>query len=343
MSNSAPTNNSLPLVLITPGEPAGIGPEISLHIARDAWPAKLLVLCDPRLLHERGAAVRYQTQIETVTNFADVVDHRPGIMQVMPLELAVPCRATKLDARNAHYVLEGLEMATNACADGTAAALVTGPVHKGVINQAGIEFTGHTEFLAEQLGVRHPVMMLVADALRVVLVTTHLPLRDVSAALSIELVAQVIRVAHTALVREFGFAEPRLAICGLNPHAGEDGYLGDEEQRIISPAIERCADLAARIVGPLAADTAFTPHMRTHFDAIVTMYHDQGLPALKSMSFGDAVNVTLGLPIIRTSVDHGTALDLAGSGTADPRSLRAALELAITLASTTQRSSYAPV
>jgi 4-hydroxythreonine-4-phosphate dehydrogenase len=237
-----------------------------------------------------------------------------------------------LDKANARYVLNLLDRATDGATAGEFAAIVTAPVHKGIINDSGVPFTGHTEYLAARTHAHLPVMMLASQAMRVALATTHLPLKDVSAAITLESLTEVLTILHHDLVKWWGIEEPRIAVCGLNPHAGESGHLGDEEIRIIGPAIERLAKRGMRISGPVPADTAFVPRILANFDAVVAMYHDQGLPVIKHAGFDTAVNITLGLPILRTSVDHGTALDLAGTGRADASSLASAIALAIDLA-----------
>jgi len=253
-----------------------------------------------------------------------------GRVRILHRPLAIPAQPGRLDPRNARYVLKTLESACNGCLDGSFSALVTGPVHKGVINEAGIPFTGHTEFLAERCGGQ-PVMMLAAPGLRVALVTTHLPLARVSAAITPQQLERIARTLHRELVQCFGLAAPRILVCGLNPHAGEGGHLGREEREIIEPVLQRLRSEGLDLQGPLPADTLFTPRYLESTDAVLAMYHDQGLPVLKHMGFGRAVNITLGLPIIRTSVDHGTALELAGNGRAESGSLQAALATAIAM------------
>jgi 4-hydroxythreonine-4-phosphate dehydrogenase len=243
----------------------------------------------------------------------------------------VPATAGRLETANARYVLALLDAALEGCASGRFDAIVTAPVHKGVINDAGIPFTGHTEYLAERTGAPLPVMMLAGGGLRVALATTHLPLAAVSAALTAERLAAVLRILDTDLRGKFGIAAPRILVCGLNPHAGEGGHLGREEIEVIEPTLRALQSEGLRLTGPVPADTAFLPERLAGHDAVLAMYHDQGLPVLKRAAFGHGVNVTLGLPVIRTSVDHGTALDLAGSGRADPGSLREALRLAVEL------------
>ncbi len=254
-----------------------------------------------------------------------------GHLAIRPVDLRQPAASGRLDPANAPYVLETLEQATACCQQDECSALVTGPVHKGVINDAGIEFSGHTEFLADLTG-GHPVMMLACPGLRVALVTTHLPLRAVADAITPARLERVIHILQRDLQQHFAIARPRILVCGLNPHAGEGGHLGREEVEVIEPTLERLRSEGLQLYGPLPADTLFTPRYLSQADAVLAMYHDQGLPVLKHMGFGKAVNITLGLPIIRTSVDHGTACDLAGSGRADPGSLREALELAAQMA-----------
>jgi 4-hydroxythreonine-4-phosphate dehydrogenase len=261
-----------------------------------------------------------------------------GTLRVLHTPLTAPAIAGTLDARNSAYVLRTLEMALAGCANGRFNAMVTAPVHKGVINDAGIAFTGHTEFLAENTGTAHVVMMLVGGGMRVALATTHLALTAVSAAITRRSLETTLRILHHDLIHKFGIAQPRILVAGLNPHAGEGGYLGDEEITTITPVLEQLRSEGMLLRGPLPADTLFAPHHLQHGDAVLAMYHDQGLPVLKHASFGGGVNVTLGLPIIRTSVDHGTALDLAGTGNANPGSLLAAIQLAIELSQKTSAS-----
>nr|WP_154654728.1 4-hydroxythreonine-4-phosphate dehydrogenase PdxA [Solimonas variicoloris] len=321
--------------MLTPGEPAGIGPDLACAIAQDAWPAELVAVADPALLQSRAAALGLALHLEPVDLSAPPRLRPAGTLAVLAVPRAAPTTAGRLEPRNAAYVLDTLRRAADACLAGQAGALVTGPVQKSVINDAGVPFSGHTEFLAERCGAALPVMML-ANAgdrpLRVALVTTHLPLRAVADAITAERVLATLRILAHDLRTRFGIDAPRVLVCGLNPHAGESGHLGREEIEIIEPALAaaRAEGIDAR--GPLPADTLFTPAHLAGADAVLAMYHDQGLPVLKYAGFGESINITLGLPIVRTSVDHGTALDLAGSGRADPGSLRAALRLAIELA-----------
>lgn len=320
-----------PLILITPGEPAGIGPDIMLALAQQHIPARLLCIADPFLLHSRAAQLQSDINIHTVENPSLTPVHRAGNLAVFPLTLNKPVTSGKLDSANAHYVLQCLDTAVTLIQQEIAQALVTGPVHKGIINDAGITFTGHTEYLAALTGGT-PVMMLASEKMRVALATTHLPLADVSAAITPASLEQVIRILRADLHNKFGIAKPRILVCGLNPHAGEDGHLGREEIDVIQPVLQKLRGENFDLTGPLPADTLFTAKYLDHADAVLAMYHDQGLPVLKYSSFGKAINITLGLPIIRTSVDHGTALDLAGTGKADAGSLRAAVDLANDLA-----------
>jgi 4-hydroxythreonine-4-phosphate dehydrogenase len=321
-----------PPIAITSGEPAGVGPELCARLAERDWPARLVVLGDASLIHARAATSGYHVELKPYR----AADAAPaGVLEVLHLPLARPSRAGSLEPANAGYVLALLDRAIAGCVAGEFAAMVTAPVHKGVICDGlggGTPFTGHTEYLAERTRTPRVVMMLVGGGLRVALVTTHLPLAAVPAAITPAAVEQTVRILHAALVRSFGLAAPRILVAGLNPHAGEGGHLGREEIDVIIPVLDRLRAEGLELVGPLPADTLFVPHTLTQGDAVLAMYHDQGLPVLKHASFGGGVNVTLGLPIVRTSVDHGTALDLAGSGQADPGSLFAAVELAIGMA-----------
>ena len=322
----------LPRIIITSGEPAGIGPDLCLAMAAREWACDLLVAGDAAMLSERNVLLGAGLAIEPCAAHAARERHRPGRLRVVHIPTAMPVHPGRLERANARYVLALLDTAVSGCLDGSYDAMVTAPVQKSVINDAGIVFSGHTEYLAERIGNCFPVMLLTAGTLRVALATTHLPLLEVSAAIDASRLDQVLRVLHQDLVARFGIAQPRILVCGLNPHAGESGHLGREEIEVIAPAIERLRQAGLNLIGPVPADTAFTPHQLQHADAVLAMFHDQGLPVLKYAGFGHAVNVTLGLPIVRTSVDHGTALALAGSGTADAGSLSAALELALQMA-----------
>jgi len=317
---------------LTPGEPAGIGPDLCILLAQQAQAEELVVIADPDLLLARAAELGLPLKILPFTRDQPSIPTPAGQLRVLPVALRSPVHSGRLDPANAAYVLETLDAAIAGCRDGSFDGLVTGPVHKGVINDAGIPFSGHTEYLAEQTGSAQVVMMLAAPGLRVALATTHLPLRAVSDAITGEGLQQVLRVLHQDLRTRFGIASPRILVCGLNPHAGEAGHLGREEIEIIAPALEALRTEGLQLYGPLPADTLFTPRYLDQADAVLAMYHDQGLPVLKHHGFGAAVNITLGLPIIRTSVDHGTALELAGSGRAEVGSLRAAIDTAVQMA-----------
>ncbi len=318
-----------PVIAVTSGEPAGIGPELCARLASRRSAARRVILGDRALLEARalqsGIAAAY-------------ADYQPecvpdnGAIEVLHLPLRVPSSAGRLDPANAAYVLSLLDRAIAGCREGEFAAMVTAPVHKGVINEAGIAFTGHTEYLAEKTGTARVVMMLAGAGLRVALATTHLPLKDVPGAITRPELEAAIRILQADLVGKFGILRPRILVAGLNPHAGEGGHMGREEIDVIAPVLDKLRGEGMDLVGPLPADTLFTRGVLAGSDAQLAMYHDQGLAVLKYAAFEDGINVTLGLPIIRTSVDHGTALDLAGSGKADPRSLYAAVDLAIELA-----------
>jgi 4-hydroxythreonine-4-phosphate dehydrogenase len=320
-----------PMLLVTPGEPAGIGPDLVLALARQQWPLRWAAVADPGLLRMRAELLGLDIRIRELADAEPPLRARSGELWVRPVALAVSSAPGRLDPRNAGYVLACLRAAVDEVVRHPRAALVTGPVQKSVINDAGIPFTGHTEFLAERTAAPLPVMLLVAGSLRVALATTHLPLHAVPAAITQASLQQVLQILVHDLRTRFGIEQPRILVCGLNPHAGESGHLGREEIDIITPVLERLRNEGLQLAGPLPADTLFTPARLCDADAVLAMYHDQGLPVLKYAGFGRAVNVTLGLPIVRTSVDHGTALDLAGSGQADAGSLRAAMRLAIQL------------
>jgi 4-hydroxythreonine-4-phosphate dehydrogenase len=317
---------------LTSGEPAGIGPELCLALAAQELPCELVCLGDRALFSERARQLNLKIEVRAYQAQPAPLPHRAGILTVAHQPLATPSVPGRPDIRNARYVLALLDLAIDGVLTGEFAALVTAPVQKGLLNDAGIAFTGHTEYLATRVGGGPPVMLLTTGELRVALATTHLPLRAVSAALSVEALCHTAATLAQALESWWGISAPRIAVCGLNPHAGEGGHLGDEEIRIIMPAIERMRARGIRASGPLPADTAFVPRVLQNFDAVLAMYHDQGLPVVKHAGFEQAVNVTLGLPILRTSPDHGTALDLAGTGRADPGSLAAAVRLASRLA-----------
>ncbi|MGO2712523.1 4-hydroxythreonine-4-phosphate dehydrogenase PdxA [Pseudomonas helleri] len=320
---------------LTPGEPAGIGPDLCLLLASQRQPHPLIAITSRDLLHERAAQLGVAVSLLPVSpdNWPDQ-PAPAGSLYVWDTPLNAPVTAGTLDKANAPFVLQTLTRAALGCVAGDFAGMITAPVHKGVINEGGIAFSGHTEFLADLTGTEQVVMMLATRGLRVALVTTHLPLRLVADAITPERITRVTRILHADLQHKFGIAQPRILVCGLNPHAGEGGHLGFEEIDIIEPTLERLRSEGMDLRGPLPADTLFTPKYLEHCDAVLAMYHDQGLPVLKYKGFGAAVNITLGLPIIRTSVDHGTALDLAGSGKIDTGSLQVALETAYQMAET---------
>ena len=347
----------LPRIALTSGEPAGIGPELCLAIARRELPCELVCLADRNLLAERAARLGLDIELRTYDRpqaagphdsgphggggpqprasqaERPTARHQPGTLLVEHHPLAAPSVPGRLDPANARYVLDLLDRATDGATAGEFSAIVTAPVHKSVIADSGVPFTGHTEYLAARTHAPLPVMMLASKAMRVALATTHLPLKDVSAAITIDSLCKIVTILHHDLEKWWGIPQPRIAVCGLNPHAGESGHLGDEEIRVIEPAIALLKERGIDVSGPLPADTAFVPRILADFDAVLAMYHDQGLPVIKHAGFDTAVNITLGLPILRTSVDHGTALDLAGTGRADPSSLASAISLAIELAS----------
>ncbi len=312
-------------IILSVGEPAGIGPDIVIDIAKHDFARTITALVDPALMDARarllGSEVRCTKMHDGTLKFGRLnIDARHT--------LARPVRPGELDAGNAQYVYECIKTAATECLSGRYTAMVTGPVHKGIINEAGIGFSGHTELIASLCAVDKPVMMLANQDLRVALLTTHLPLREVPEAISSDAIARVILILQQDLKSKFNIASPRILVCGLNPHAGEGGHLGHEEIEIITPCLNSLREQGMNIIGPIPADTAFTPKMLAQADVVLAMYHDQGLPVIKAGGFGETVNITLGLPIVRTSVDHGTALSLAGSGKAESSSLLAAIEMA---------------
>jgi len=317
------------LLALTAGEPAGIGPDLCLQLASTIQPQSLVVLASLELLAARAKQLRLNVRLHPVAPGHWPQQAAPvGSLYVWDCPLSAPVTAGQPNPANAHYVLQTLTRAVDGCLDDTFAAMITAPVHKGIINQAGIAFSGHTEFLAQRCGCEQVVMMLASERLRVALVTTHLPLKSVAAAITRERLLRVTRILHADLRDKFGIERPRILVCGLNPHAGEGGHLGLEEIEIITPALDELRREGLQLSGPLPADTLFTSKYLDNCDAVLAMYHDQGLPVLKYQGFGAAVNVTLGLPIVRTSVDHGTALDLAGSGKAHADSLHVARQVA---------------
>ena len=321
----------VPRLALTPGEPAGIGPDLLVRLAQETFPAELVAVSDPDLLQSRARLLGLPLVLRPFAVGAEPRAHAPGELLCDPVPLAVPVRPGHGDPAQAPHVLATLERAVAGCLTDHFQALVTGPIHKGLINDAGIPFSGHTEWLAERTGAAMPVMLLVAPGLRVALVTTHLPLRAVPDALTPARLTSVITILERDLRRRYGFEIPRILVCGLNPHAGEGGHLGDEELRIITPVLDMLRAQGWSLTGPVPADTAFTPDRLAEVDAVLAMYHDQGLPVLKAKGFGEAVNVTLGLPMVRTSVDHGTAFELAGTGRAEVGSFRAAVHEALRL------------
>lgn len=317
-----------PLV-VTPGEPAGIGADVLLQTISDGIPYMLVAIASKHLLHERNNQLGLSVELVTVTpdDFHSLAP-KANRLYVLDVPLNAPSEPGVLNAENGHYVLATLDKAIELVSNGTASGLVTGPVHKGVINDAGIAFSGHTEYLRDKSGIEEVVMMLATEGLRVALVTTHLPLKDVAKAITKDKIKRVTRILNASLKTDFDCANPSILVCGLNPHAGEGGHLGMEEIDTIIPALDSLRAEGINAIGPLPADTLFQPHYLKNTDAVLAMYHDQGLPVLKFKGFSNAVNITLGLPFIRTSVDHGTALDLAGSGKADTGSLKVAIQTA---------------
>ena len=323
---------TLPRIVVTSGEPAGIGPDLCIAIAQRDWACELVFAGDTSLFADRARALSTKIEIVSVDLNLTPQAHTAGRLPTLHVPASTRPVAGRLNIANARYVLSLLDVAIEGCVNGRFAAMVTAPVQKSVIADSGVRFSGHTEYLAEHTGAPLPVMLLAAGTLRVALATTHLPLSAVSQAITPKLLEDVLRILDRDLRTRFRIESPRILVCGLNPHAGESGHLGREEIETIAPTLERLRREGLRLTGPAPADTAFTPRMLEQADAVLAMFHDQGLPVLKYAGFGDAVNVTLGLPIVRTSVDHGTALDLAGTGKADAGSLIAAVELAIELA-----------
>lgn len=328
-------SNHIPRIAITSGEPAGIGLDLCVLLAYQAIAAEIIIIADPTALAARAEQLGLAIKTNTLDkNKAPQVHAGDGNITLIPIKTSEDVIAGQLNPSNGACVIEILSTAMNGCLSGIFDAMVTAPVHKGIINQAGMAFTGHTEFLSEQSNTSQVVMMLVGGGMRVALATTHLPLTKVSAAITKETLTETIRILHTDLVNKFGIQHPCIMVAGLNPHAGEGGYLGDEEIKTITPVLEQLRNEGLDLIGPLPADTMFSEKNIAKTDAFLAMYHDQGLAVLKHASFGEGVNVTLGLPFIRTSVDHGTALDLAGTGNIKIGSLLAAIQLAIDLANT---------
>jgi len=328
-SNAKTAALNIPLIAVTAGEPAGIGPDLCVQLARRRLPARLVVVADRELLKSRARHLGIPVKL---TDFSPAAGARPGALSVLHVPLERPAAAGRLDPANSRYVLRTLEAAADGCRDGAFDAMVTAPLQKSAINDAGIAFTGHTEFLAERTGTKHVVMMLVGGGMRVALATTHLALKDVPRTITRDGLENCLRVLRHDLIARFAIPRPRIIVAGLNPHAGESGFLGREEAETIAPVLEKLRLEGFDLTGPLPADTLFQPQRLRGCDCVLAMYHDQGLPVLKYASFGTGVNVTLGLPIIRTSVDHGTALDLAGTGRGEVGSLIEAIKLAAALA-----------
>lgn len=318
-------------IAITPGEPAGIGPDLTINIAQQSWPIQIVVVASKALLEERAKQLNLPLELIEYCAADESIPQAKNTLTILDVPLSQPSIAGTLDTNNGAYVVETLKIASDKNMSGEFDAVVTGPVHKGLINKAGIPFSGHTEYFAHEANCSDVVMMLATECLRVALVTTHIPLAYVSKAITYERLQKVTRILHQDLKSKFGIDAPRIYACGINPHAGEDGHLGREEIEVMTPAFEELRDEGINIIGPLPADTIFQTKYLDDADAILTMYHDQGLPVLKYKGFGSSVNITLGLPYIRTSVDHGTALELAGSGEADPGSMIEAINTAIHL------------
>ena len=313
------------VLAVTPGEPAGIGPDLLLEVDTGQLNATLIGIADPKMLEERAKLLGIQPKLNIIQRVNEAISDQ---LNILPVTCPSPVVPGILAPENSQYVLDTLEVAVSLCESGDCSGMVTGPVNKAAINDAGIPFTGHTEWLAERTGTSRVVMMLASGQLRVALATTHLPLREVADAINHEDLLTILHIIHRDLITKFGILVPRILVCGLNPHAGESGHLGMEEIDIIEPALKSAKQAGLIVIGPIPADTAFTPSSLAGADVVLAMYHDQGLPVLKHQGFGEAVNITLGLPIIRTSVDHGTALDLAGSGKADIGSLLTAIRYA---------------
>lgn len=326
------TNNTVNPIIVTAGEPSGIGADIILQLANQKWPVPLVICCDKQLLATRIKLLNLDIQLIDYDHSVTIHTSEIGFLTVAHIPLNTLSEPGKLDKANAQYVLDTLSFANTGCLSGQFSAVVTAPVHKGIINDAGINFSGHTEFFAEQSNTDLVVMMLATTGLRVALVTTHLPLKDISDAITKERLTSIINILNKSLQVNYGITTPRIYVCGLNPHAGEGGHMGREEIEVIEPTLETLRQQNINLIGPLPADTLFQEKYLNDADVVLAMYHDQGLPVLKYKGFGKAVNITLGLPYIRTSVDHGTALDLAATGKADAGSLVCAVNEAITMA-----------
>ncbi|AIA72594.1 4-hydroxythreonine-4-phosphate dehydrogenase PdxA [Pectobacterium atrosepticum] len=323
------TKSNTPRVVITPGEPGGIGPDLVIALAQQAWPVELVICADPDLLLTRALQLSMPLTLRDYQPGQPAQPQQAGSLTILPIVASATVIAGQLNVANSAYVVKTLARSCDGCLNGEFAALITGPVHKGIINDSGVPFSGHTEFFADRSSRERVVMMLATEELRVALATTHLPLAAVSAAITRQSLHEVITILHHDLQTKFGIVQPQIYVCGLNPHAGEGGHMGREELDVINPALDELRQQGITLIGPLPADTLFQPKYLQHADAVLAMYHDQGLPVLKYQGFGRAVNITLGLPFIRTSVDHGTALELAATGSADPGSFITALNLAI--------------
>lgn len=321
--------SACPRIALTTGEPSGIGPDLCILLAQEQQSCELIALVDPQLIIDRAAILGLSINLERVDFLSPASIPKQGTLRYFPVDLLEPVQAGVLNHHNAVYVVEMLQLALDGCLQKRFDAVVTAPVHKAIINDAGISFTGHTEFFADGAGVEQVVMMLATENLRVALATTHLALTDVSQAITQESLSRIIKIINNSMKQQFDLLSPRIAVCGLNPHAGENGHMGREEIDVITPAIEQLSQAGINLSGPWPADTIFVQEKLHDYDVVLAMYHDQGLPVLKHQGFGKAVNVTLGLPFIRTSVDHGTALDLAGTGKVKITSLQAAIDMAL--------------
>lgn len=315
-------------IALTVGEPAGIGPDLCVALTQVQQQAEIIAIVDPELIESRAQELGIQLSLELADLNQPASISPQGTLRYLPIKLVNKVKSGQLDKHNSHYVLNSLQLALDGCLDGRFDAVVTAPVHKGIINDAGITFTGHTEFFADGADVDKVVMMLATQELRVALATTHLPLKDVSGAITQKSLSTVIEIIINSMQDQFALSSPKIAVCGLNPHAGEGGHMGREEIDVITPVIEQFKQQGCQVTGPWPADTIFVKDYLNNYDVVLAMFHDQGLPVLKHQGFGQAVNITLGLPFIRTSVDHGTALDLAGSGKATSTSLQAAINMA---------------
>ncbi len=316
-------------IAITPGEPAGIGPDLVLELAAQDWPVELVLCADPELIRSRAKLLGKEIELIEYNPELPAQPQRAGTLTIAPHKLGQPAEPGVLNAANGRYVLDTLQFACEQNMSHAFSAVVTGPVNKGIINKAGVSFSGHTEFFAQLSETPDVVMLLATTGLRVALVTTHIPLAYVAKAITEDRLIKIITIINSEMKQKFGIQQPKIYVCGLNPHAGEDGHLGREELDIITPTLTKLRDEGIDLTGPLPADTLFQPKYLDDADVVLAMYHDQGLPVLKSVGFGSSVNITLGLPFIRTSVDHGTAIDLAGTGKADAGSMFTAVNQAI--------------